>query len=54
MKIKTVVHWVMTLCSPVCGYKLSEEHAASTFYHEDGGSIFLRNFGNHLPNYTES
>jgi hypothetical protein len=32
----------------------SEKPIASTFRHEGGGSTFLQNVGNHLPDYTVS
>jgi hypothetical protein len=31
---------------------VSEEHIVSILYYEDGGSIFLRNVGSYVPDYT--
>jgi hypothetical protein len=32
--------------------RLEEEKERSLFYIEDGGSMFLQNISNYLPNYT--
>jgi hypothetical protein len=49
--MSVVALWVVT-CNLVDGINVSEERIAPIFRAEDGGSMFLRNVGNHLQDYT--
>jgi hypothetical protein len=48
VRVQMLVSWVVIL------FGLVEEYDASIFRVEDLGSMFLRNFGNHLQDYTVS
>jgi hypothetical protein len=51
MNIKSVVFWDMALWSLLDGY-ITEKPVTSIFSVEDEGGKFLKNVGNHLPDYT--
>jgi hypothetical protein len=51
MNIKTIVFWDTTLWIPLDGY-ITEKPITSNFWVEDKGAKFLKNVGNHLPDYT--
>jgi hypothetical protein len=46
-KIHVVVFWVMTLDILVGVTSILEQHTASIFREENGGSVFLQNIGTH-------
>jgi hypothetical protein len=46
--------WVMTLDILVGVTSILEQHTASIFREENGGSVFLQNIGNHMPSYIFS
>jgi hypothetical protein len=48
--ISFVLFWVVQTCNILAVYIISEEHTASIFMAEDGGSVFLRNVDVH-PEY---
>lgn len=54
MKISVSIVGVMNPCSPVDGTYVSEKSCAYILNSEDGGTMFLRNIGAHLPGYTVS
>jgi hypothetical protein len=51
MNIKTVVFWDTTLWRLWDGY-ITEKPVTYIFWVEDEGGKYLRNVGNHLPDYT--
>lgn len=52
VKIHILVFCIMAPRSSECGSSISEDHTA--FYHEDGGSTFLKNVATYQPNYMVS
>lgn len=53
-KFHVVAFWVMTLDILVGITSILEQHTASIFREEDGGSVFFQNIGSHMPGYTFS